>query len=500
MKKNICIVFIFILFNSINVLAKPNIDDPTKNNDLVNNLNKHKFIISHNCDNASLTIYGYRGSLVNEIRQLELKAGINDIIFENMPISILTDSVNLFNADDMKPMSVKQQVFVSNLENIDKSLLSLFEFPKILEDKEVTLVYPANSGVSIKGTYLKDDFINTSDGVVLPLKNRYFIFHDLDPKIFYSQKNDIHNLKPFYHFKVEVPKDGLYKLNLFYMMDGINWNYTHSIILDNDKTLSLSTKANINNETRQDFRNVKLSLIAGRLNSGALSSHSESLNNNDVTKTQSASFNYAKSYNNYSKYVIPYKCNLLYNQDNLITLSQKFNINYTKYLHNEAMLWYSTTNEETSNPDIILEINNNTKNNLGILIPNGKAIVFQKDAASELTYLGTSYVSNNNPSQNLKLTLGRSYDTRIVRKVVASRPVKNKDNTTYIITVVYEIDNFGLNEENLHFVFKTANPSKIIKASQKYETIDVDKDKFMIHLKPNSKQTLKIDLEMYVPR
>ncbi len=462
-------------------------------------------------EKRSLTIYQNHKTLVNEFCPVKLNDGINTLRFLNISRSIIPQTIMLISKDSNKNVSIIEKSFHPGLENAKDLLADQFK------QKNLTVNYLGNNESKFSGKIIDNNLLVDNNELIIlePNGRYYFTIKDFQDNSLLIQNN----FQPFLNCKLKTSKLDNYNLNLSYLMDAINSNFEHLIILNNsdsEKLLSFNTQAIIQNTGDLELNNVSLNLVVGNLNFGNLYSSRAKTISAYQGSSQFAlaaapapgggganqSNIDATDLDNYYIYNLPNTFNFTKTETKSINLINKDNITYKDYCVyqdniNEYSTNYMAEDPPYNNADNYIEFANNTKNNLNIVIPKGLVQVYKKNHDNQLEFLGSDSVNNVSQNQDVKLKTGQSYDVKVKRKIVGKTFSKNSIDNLTVVEIQYKIQNFSKLKHDLNFYIASYDKDLIIQsADQKYTSTGFNKYLFNFSLKPNETTLLNLKVKL----
>jgi hypothetical protein len=387
---------------------------------------------------TTLTIYNNNLGYVIEQKDIKLQANKTSYRYENMPKSVIVSSiVPEFKSSNVKLLS---QIYQNSDTEFNK---------KILEtnlNSEVEF-YINNKKEIKKGVLLK------VEPIVIKSSNKFYIVDSINSIIF-NKMPDENRLKSYLEWYLDVKEAGLYKLDLGYLIDNINWSSNYTLKL-NKKSLNLKCWAFIENRSGKDFKNIELNLIAGKLNRSYRTRANPRAIKKSIayaTKTVEAAPSAVvapKSFSGYHLYSIEHKENLLDNQTKEILLIDAKDVKYKVYAE-AANSGFSNYGQREFAFWQIVEFKNKKENNLGFAMPAGLVRVY-KDGY----YLGENQIPKSPKNEKIKIRVGRLFDVigkkrvleyeykKSYKKIKIEYTLKNRGKRAYELKLIDNIPRYG---------------------------------------------------------
>jgi hypothetical protein len=201
-----------------------------------------------------LTVYNSNIGLVKEIRQFDLKTGVNQVAVTDVPSSIIPESVHFRSLDDPNAV-VLEQNYEYDIVGSRKLLEKYVDQPIVV----ITQDGERHEGVLLSGAY--DIIIQTKDGGVDVLNAdqiRQFSFPSLPEGLI---------TKPTLKWLVNASKAGRQDVELAYLTNGISWESNYVLVLAQDGSkLDLDGWITLDNRSGASYKDARLKLVAGEVN------------------------------------------------------------------------------------------------------------------------------------------------------------------------------------------------------------------------------------------
>ncbi len=223
-------------------------------------------------------------------------------------------------------------------------------------------------------------------------------------------------LKPTLSWLINSKVSGKKKLELTYKTTGFSWVADYVAVLDkDDKKIDLNAWVTINNTSGATYKDAKLKLVAGDVNTVKETRSSRvMLAKNAVAAEacydEAAGFQ-EQSFFEYHIYKLQRKANLKDNEKKQIEFTAAQNIPVEKK--------YTYESSKNNKVEISLKFKNNKASNLGIPLPKGKVRVFKSDGDS-IEFVGEDQIDHTPENKDMKLTIGNAFDVTAERKRTSS--------------------------------------------------------------------------------
>lgn len=376
-------------------------------------------------NNLSLSIYNQNLALVKDIRQAELKAGVNEVIFDGVAQRIQPETAIIY-GDNLKVIE----------QNYNYSLLSYQNFIERNIGKQVNTVRvnPENGD----NIYERAELIGTANGQPI-LRFNYGIDSNFEGRVVFNEIPAGLSNKPTLTAKLNSEKSGYKNLRLAYLTDGLSWKTDYVANVNNDTSLNLTGWVTINNESGIDYENAKIQLIAGDVNvvrqaMPRMSKGVMMLNSARAFGADEAMSVEPEAINSYELYTLPTTATIKNHQTKQIALIEKQNVTYKKEFNLDAPFYFDTNGDEFEkfHPEITYVIENRAESNLGISLPAGIIRFYENDKNGNLQFIGSNHIANTAKEDTLRMRLGDAFNisvsgkTKKINEKELSRQTKNK--------------------------------------------------------------------------
>ena len=423
----------------------------------------------------TLTIYNNNLAHINESREFNLKAGLQNITFSDLPKSTILDSLSpQFHKDGIKILS---QSFYSNPIDSYKLLDANL-------NKDVEFFTKDKKRLSGKLVSINPNIIKSS--------GKYYIVPSDD--IIYSQLPTTDN-KPYINWEVESKEATKSKVELSYLINGINWSSNYVLNL-NSKSLDLRGWAKISNNTQKEFKDVNLSLISGEVNRQMAKVMPRVYRKKMAMSAalfEDAAVIAPKAISGYYLYSVPNRVTLKPNEIKEVLLIDAKQIGYKRYgvATNRNFGNYGTNRLDFAQ---VIEFKNSKKEHLGLPMPQGVVRVYK-----DKHYLGSSNIRNTAPNERVKLTIGQFFDavgekkiTKFVSKdrfknIETTYTLKNRGNENLVLKINENIPRYG---DKINFKTSCSGVCSFNKKSAFVR-------EFTINLQPKSSYKFTTEFEVY---
>lgn len=337
---------------------------------------------------VSVTVYNNNRALVKEIREVTLKKDVQTIEFDEVaakiePASALPKFLN--GADKIK---ILEQNFDYDLAGSDK-LLSKY----IGKDIEIER-YGDDKRAKLSGKLL-----SVSGGLVVQSADRIVIRPQ--GEISLAKMPEGLRLKPTLVWLVDSGFSGKNKMELSYQTGGMNWRADYVLVTNRQDTeADIAGWVTVNNMSGASYKNAKLKLIAGDVNTAPAAAKKEAVMKFNSVKAE-PSFQ-ERSFFEYHMYELHRRTTIKDNEIKQIEFVKAARIPVKKvFTYNGA--------RDGGKVTVNLEFKNSKENNLGIPLPKGKVRVSKRDGES-MEFIGEDAIGHTAAGAGLSLYIGNAFD------------------------------------------------------------------------------------------
>jgi len=427
--------------------------------------------LSEKIQNNSLVVYNSNVGLVHEERDFTLNANESFITYEGVASSIDTDSVNVVLPEDVTLYS-QQYRFDKLTQN---KLLEAHLGKKI----EVRLLKNRNEYKVISATLLahngSNSIVKTTDYKIITVSSSAIIFSEIPKELI---------TKPSLVWNVSTQKNIDAKMELDYLIKNISFKSDYILNINGNKA-DLSGWISINNRSGKSFKDTKLSLLAGDINR-AEKRPVMYKNMRAMTAMDSSAQVTHQAYEGYHFYTIPFNVTLANNEKTQIKFVTKRDISiakeYSSMLSNP--LYLRGESKASVSQYIIIKA-------LDIPLPKGVIRSYSK-LKEQTILLGESSLQHTPKDTDIKLRLGKNFDTTLTQKILS----RDDSKRWYEAEVLYTLKNSSKEAKQVEILvpFNRDVDSKI-KTTQKYSFTKGNLVTFSIKIEAEQTKSFKVKYE-----
>jgi hypothetical protein len=409
----------------------------------------------------NITIYS-DVALVEELRTLTISAGEKDYLIEDLPKTLLPDSVLL---RPLKEIELIEQEFLPAQELTGWQLLQ----NAVGQEVEVTVA----RGLVPK-TY-RGTLLSVEDRIVLQeVTGRVQIIKEFS-EVSLAQLGE-YRKAPALRWRIQSDSSREVQGKLSYLASGLSWSAYYTAILNESETqMALTSWVTVQNTSGRDYKNAKLTLIAGELRRLAPPAPISPPRAVVPLAAQEKELETKPTFE-YHQYEFPRRITLTDRKSLELSFIRADAVTVSKHYVYEAAL----------SPHVRVEIRsvNDGAHGLGIALPAGVVRLY-KETQDGIQLIGEDSLGHTPTGEKIALVPGMAFDLKADR-VLKDRQVVGRDELgrelyrdTYEITLRNQKDSDVVIEvkERLQGTWK------IVSAEPSYEKLDASTVLFTMPVK-----------------
>ena len=367
---------------------------------------------------VSLTVYQRDLLLVNDTRTVDVKKGLNTIIFDKIAPGIFESTLRISPVEGLSGIETIEQSYEYDLADQDriwrKYIGEEFSFTK--DDS----LY--------EGVLLRFD----DDVIYLELKGQHGSItlierSGLDDMTFDNLPAGI-VLRPEVHWVVKSSKKrSKIKIQISYLTDGMTWQADYNALLMNDSRINLQGNITLTNSLDLDFEDAGIDLIAGDPHR---SYDDRTLSGGDKFGTPDTDAQEQDTrFFEYRRYSIPDKTSLHAFQTKGLPFMGPVEVTYQRD-------FFFDGSAGTGEVMIRLSFDNETKAGLGVALPEGDLLLYEEDKGGKTQFLGEDHLEASSPGDEVELIIGKAFDIRVDRRRVSHQRIA-RNRTSDVIEIEF---------------------------------------------------------------
>lgn len=389
---------------------------------------------------SSIVVYSSGTALIDEEYDLYLKRSDQNLVIKNIASSIEPSSVHLTLPKGGYVLSQRylydeptQQTFLKN--SIGKKI-------KISLNKKThdAKLLSCNNGVCM---------IKMKNNELRAIKSNDIILSETPKNL---------SLTPSLVFDIKNKKNSNSSIKLNYLVKDIRWRSDYTLNLGKKDTADLMGMISVQNDSSKNFKDTKLSVIAGEINSVKTNGYIP-LARSTVAYEQDTSVK-KEAIEGYYLFTLP----------GMVELPSQ-NITQFSYIEKKALKFKRALKVMVSNP---LYLRGDSKHNvkqyiniepIDTQLPKGVVRIYTKKNLMNIL-LGETEINNTPKNSPLELMLGDDHDASVVQSVLKRYDTKEY----YEADILYELKNSSLKDKNIKLFIPFKNHEQnSIKSDEKFK-------------------------------
>ena len=354
-------------------------------------------IIPPKKSDLSLTIYGNDRAFIHERRQAEIPAGRQQLIYQNVPRSLIAASV--IPEFSGVPVTLYSQNYVYDLISL----------PSMLNNSigRTVLFYTNGRNPSrLEGTLLAVDptvmVREKVSGKIYALeKDTQVLFPKVPPTMI---------TRPSLVWNIESAAAGNLQIDLKYLSTGISWKSDYVLNLHpGNKQMELTGWITVKNDSGVSYPNAKITCLAGEVHLLRESEKKWGITRSIKRAAISAPNVKERSFAGYHIYKIPFRETIADKQQKQIRFLYRDGVAYEQY-GKAVVSSFSRKGEANLRFQNTLRFSNNKTNSLGIPLPSGTIRMYSADTEGNTHFIGESRILDTPRDENVTLPIGMLFD------------------------------------------------------------------------------------------
>jgi len=396
----------------------------------------------------ALTIYNQNFAVVRDSIHLSLKAGVNDISYNQATMHLEPDSVVLRDPTGKRALQILEQNF--RADPISQALLLNYYEGKTIEFESQPEGVQGKKEI-IRGKIVRSGYVphqqafgqygqqyyqaqmvysspDSGGGQPIIEVDGKLMFRLPGEPLFPALPDDS-ILKPTLTWQLNADRSGSLDAELSYVTGGMSWQAAYNLVApEKGDSLDLVGWVTIDNQTGKSFNHAKIKLMAGDVN--------KIQNDNGAgmrfyAKEASSSFAGGppvteKAFDEYHLYSLERPTTLLDRETKQVEFVRAEGIKSraiyiydgAKIDHNRYNGWgYENIRNDRdygteSNPKVwvMREFKNSEENHLGIPLPKGRLRFYRRDADGQMEFTGENTIDHTPRDEMIRVATGNAFD------------------------------------------------------------------------------------------
>lgn len=348
---------------------------------------------------TEVTVYTSDMGLVKDTRNMDLQAGLSEILFSDVAAAIDPTSVHFKSLTAPNACVVREQNFQYDLVNRARLL------EKYL-GKTITIRNERQGGgvTTITGTLL-----SASDQLVIQT-DKGLVITNAD-SIELPQLPAGLMVKPTLNWLLQCDQPGGHLVEVSYITSAMGWQCDYVAVVNQaDDRADLNGWVTINNNSGATYNDARLKLIAGDVRRV----QEQPVVRREVMMAMAGRMADAeqfeeKTFFEYHMYTLDRRTTLRDRETKQVELLTAAGVPVQKLFFFDGQR-QARGEEDKGNAEVKLEIVNARENGLGMPLPKGKVRVYKADDEGSLQFVGEDLIDHTPKDEKVRLTLGEAFD------------------------------------------------------------------------------------------
>jgi hypothetical protein len=356
----------------------------------------------------SVTIYNSDLALVEDARDLDLKAGRQRLEFKDVSAAIRPETVSLSAAG----VTIIEQ-------NFDYDLLTPDKLMEKAVGQQVRIVR-TNPGDGKETTEVAT-VLAANEGVVLRIGDRIEVLRDdgVPTRVIFDKVPETLRARPTLSVTVDADKAGPRASKLSYLTSGLGWKADYVALFDEKKgALDLQGWITLTNNSGTPFDNARTQLVAGevnQLNNGGYRQRSTAMQS---AGTESGD---GERLADYYVYPLPQRTTILANQSKQVGFLSAQGVAARKVY--EVREGWFTSQANPASATVAIQFSNARLAGLGSQLPAGVMRVYMRDQAGDPKFVGENSIGHTPAGSELSIKTGDAFDVTSQATLISDEKV-----------------------------------------------------------------------------
>jgi hypothetical protein len=348
-----------------------------------------------------VTIYNDNRIFVHEIREAEVAAGKQRLVYEGVAGSVISASVvPTFTGIDTRLSS----------QNYSYDLVSLPSLLKHSVGREISFMTNGENPVRSEGTLLAYDPVvmvrEKGTGRILSLeKPSQVIFHEIPAGMI---------TRPSLIWNIETAEAGKLGIDLKYLATGVSWKSDYVLNLGPD-TFDLTGWITVDNRSGVSYPDAKITCLAGEVHKAGHPRVARRMAKAMPVMADAAVRE--EAFSGYHIYHIPFRETIADKERKQIRFLHKPGVNYLSYGKAQIRSFPRAGVEKLRFVNTV-EFVNSKKEGLGVPLPAGVVRMYRRDKSGAARFIGESRIGNIPADEKVTLQVGVLFDAVGEKKIV----------------------------------------------------------------------------------
>lgn len=458
-------------------------------------------------DNSSqgvaITVYNQNFGLVKDIRNIELKNGVNFVRFDDVAAAIDPTSVSFTSLTAPNSVAVREQNYQFDLMDTNTILSKSV-------GKDIKVRSYNGSGIhEVSGTLLNPPLVTVSDSngnisqrtQSIVLKTAAGIVVGANGEVELAELPEGLVSKPALLWKIDSDKAGTHKAEISYQTQGMNWKCDYVAVANaDDDACDLTSWVTLDNKSGASYKNAALKLMAGDVHKvqPQVAPRAMMFKGAMMATAAAAPQFQEQSFAEYHLYSLAGKTDVNNNETKQLTLFNAANVPVKKLYVFDSTPAYGIYGirgggDPSKKINVKLELSNSKENNLGMPMPKGKVRVYKRDLDGAMQFVGEDLIDHTPKDEKVRIYIGDAFDLVGERKQTSYQQPSNR-----IQKQSFEISlrNHKEKEVTITCIEHAYGDWKVTSSSQPFTKKDSHTFEFQVKVPGNSEAKVTYDLEI----
>ncbi|MEI7985801.1 MAG: DUF4139 domain-containing protein [Armatimonadota bacterium] len=452
---------------------------------------------------TEITVYSQGLGFVKDIRLVDVKAGQQSLIVEDVAQLIDATSVGFRCLNNPGSISILEQNYqydlISPMAILQKSIGKKIRFTRSI----------GNSKEVIEGVLISSptSVVNTGSGSEYSYND--LVIRANDGRIILSPQGEIDVMevpeglisKPSLVWQINSAKAQQAKMELSYLTKGMSWTANYVLTLGDAGSGDIQGWVTLNNQSGLTFNDAKLKLLAGDVNvvqdedTGVTKQKWTDNNRKRALLDPVRSSFSEQSLFEYHLYTLGRPASVRNKETKQLSLLAGSNIPIKKIIAFDSYADPendSGDSQQDLDSSVMVKFRNDEKSHLGMPMPAGKVRLYQRDTGGSLQFLGENEIQHTPRDEKISLTVGKSFDVKVSHKKTSYTKLgKNSSRSSYSI----EVRNRKKVGETVYVYEHQSGDWKVTDKSDPFVKEDSNTMIFKVKLKAGEVKTVKYTVE-----
>ncbi len=353
----------------------------------------------------SVTIYNNGQSLVQDVRQLDIRSGRSTITFPDVSAMIRPETLS-FNAGNTAIVE----------QNFDFDLLTPQKLMEKAVGQEVTLIRtnPATGAETLE----RAEVLSTVGGVVVRINGKIEVLRDdgLPVRVIFDEVPPNLRARPTLSVTLDSDRSGRRPASIRYLTPGLGWSSDYVALYDEQRgTVDMQGWVTLTNTTGTTFHAADTLLVAGNVNGGYSAPRRDLVEAGTETADR-------ERLGDFYLYPIDERTTIANNQTKQVSFLDVQGVP-ARRVYSRVVGWL-TSDSDPQNVSTAISFSSSREGGLGDALPAGTVRFYQRDSQGSPQFIGENNIGHTPMGSVLSLRTGDAFD------VFMQAEVESRDRIT----------------------------------------------------------------------